>query len=169
MTQICRYCATEIPAAARKCPNCHAWLSRWLAPLPRAIAFILLMLVFLTPSVMMLYWPEPNFADHEADLRIVESTFSYQPCEPNSRGSITLIGTLRNDGDVTWRSPQIEVHYFDRTKTRIDTVTDADYDLRIRPGQEVHFRVLGSAARQADAYVSHSVRIRNADAQRAWP
>ena len=164
---VCRYCLEPVLRMAKRCPHCAQWLSRWRSPLMQSLMVYALILVVFGPLYFSIFRSPANFADHENDLVVVESTFSYSP--GSSTGWVACIGTLRNDGTIIWENPQIEVQYFNSAGDRIDTLTDSAYDLRIRPQQQVAFRVSGHAARSRDQYVTHRVTIQNADdARELW-
>jgi len=122
------------------------------------------MIVVIGPFFWRLLSPPASFADHESELDITGSVFSYE--STSSLGRITCIGTIRNAGSITWEDLQIEVQYFNSAGELVDTVTDSSFDLRIRADQEITFRVFGSAARSSDQYHTHKVMIRNANEER---
>jgi len=74
--------------------------------------------------------PLSEFEAHEGDLTVVESTFSYTN-KSDCLSGLTCLGTLRNDGEVQWKDLQIEVVYFDKHGSRIDTFTDRPYDTSV--------------------------------------
>lgn len=160
----CRYCLEPVLQNAKRCPHCTQWLTRWRSPLIQSLFLYVLSVAIFGPLYFQTFQSPADFADHKNDLKVVESTFSYSP--GSSTGFIACIGTLRNDGSITWEDPQIEVQYFNSAGDRIDAFTNSAYALRIRPQQQVAFRVSGHAARSRDQYVTHRVTIRNADEDR---
>jgi len=163
----CAHCREPIASEARRCPHCCANLG-WshLNPWGLTALFVSAMLALSVLFYHLSLSPGPAFSDHAVDLVIVESSFAYSYLDGADFAWIGTVGTIRNTGPIGWRHPQLEVVYFNAEKARVDSVTNTPYELKILPGQEVTFRVLGKAARPDDEYAFHTVAIRNAEATR---
>lgn len=94
-------------------------------------------------------------------LKISETVFSYS--QEASRNLITTIGTIKNTTNATAEELVVEVKYFDRDKTLIDSVTQPLYGIVVPPGQQVSFRVRDSADKPKTAYASSVARIASAE------
>ena len=72
---------------------------------------------------------------------------------------VTTLGTIANPSRDCFQNVVLELQYFDAAKNHVDTVTEAVDGLVVPAGDTAQFRVRESAARDATAYVSQSVRV----------
>ena len=86
--------------------------------------------------------------------------------QEDERRSVLSLGTIRNSAGSCFEDVVLEVRYFDASHTLSDTVVQPLYGLVVPAHGEVAIRVLGSAARSREAYVSQEARVLNAEARR---
>lgn len=96
-------------------------------------------------------------------LKVSDSVFSYSRTEGGN--VITTIGTIKNLSAARVGEIVVEVKYFDRNKTLIDSVTQPLYGIVVPPSQEVSFRARDTADKPRDSYVSSAVRVISAEQQ----
>lgn len=82
---------------------------------------------------------------------------------------VTTLGTLKNESANPVDEVVIEVSYFDGKGKLVDTLSEAMYGLVIPPGEEVAFRVRGTAAAATEAYASQKVRVLTASTRYVAP
>jgi hypothetical protein len=100
-------------------------------------------------------------------ISVVESTLHYS--EQKDYPYISCIGTLRNHTEVAWEDLHFEARFFNSAGQLIDTLSDHDYSLVLRPHSEAAFRVRGRADKSADQYATHKVEVTWAKDARDWP
>jgi hypothetical protein len=156
----CVSCREPIQRGALKCPHCRSLQNRFAVWSIRIAPWLLALLpvVFLVLAIQRDF-RAPDFAIARERLAVVQSTFHYadggEKCGPN----ISVVGTLRNNGDIPVKDIFVEVRYFDAAGMLIDTEGAEQYSLVIPPAAEVAFRVRSQPARARADYASHRVTI----------
>lgn len=165
----CGSCREPIRPGALKCPHCRtlqskaaAWSIR-LAPL----LLILLPVVFVGLALRREFSNPPDFALGRERLKVVQSTAHYADAGAKCGPTISVVGTIRNDGDIPLKDVFIEVRHFDSAGALIDAEGEQDYSKVFPPGSEVAFRVSSQAVRAAADYSSHRVTIISAEDARS--
>lgn len=157
-SKACRRCCTAIPAAARKCPHCLSWQSRFDPQSPGfaglLLAPFLLLLVFgaLLP-LRELNAPAPLLAS----ISIDEPRLVYS--DRDGRPNVSVLGFLSNTNPYPVENPHFEVRFFDASGDLIDTLSASEYALVIRPRSEAAFRVGGPALRDEAEYSRFDIRL----------
>lgn len=159
----CPECSSLINFGAQKCPFClslqtkHAKQKVWVTiGVPMLMA-----LVFFTFMLKIPNRHHNRFTDYTQKVQISSSEFRIEKKEEGRVATVT--GTIRNDTDLSWEHPNIEVQYFNRAGKLIDTVTEADYELRLSPHTEQAFKVHSTPSRPDTEYASRKVFLRYAE------
>src|SRR5688572_14854556 len=156
----CVSCREPIQRGTLRCPHCRSLQSRFavwsfrIAPWPLAF----LPIVFLVLAIRRDF-RTPDFAVARERLAVVQSTFHYAEAAEKCGASISVVGTIRNHGDIPVKDIFVQVRYLDASGALIDAEGADQYGLVIPPGSEVAFRVRSQPARARDAYATHRVTI----------
>lgn len=156
----CNMCFELIDSRARKCPYCHHWQNKlygfFFHP---AIAVLPFALVFLIGPVMMkiMFDPGKSFEKYKELVKITNTnlTFGQTDCGPN----LVVLGTFKNNSDVTWKDLQLEVRFFDKEGKLIDTGQKNEYSFVLQAKSEAPFKVSLKKEFPTEKYVSHSIKV----------
>ena len=99
----------------------------------------------------------PNFQE---SLKVTDSRIHFSSCE--NRNSVSCIGTIKNSSAEVWEEVEIEVQYFNKENSLIDTATEYIYGLVVPANDTATFRVREEADKSESEYHSHKVRITSA-------
>jgi hypothetical protein len=172
-TKICYQCGEEIKEIARKCPHCQSWQTGIGAAMANPAKAALLAIV---PMLFILLWSwfwigprrdKNEFEKHRAEVTVTSSKMTWSKEEDGN--FISIIGTLKNDGNVKWNNLQLEAQYFNPAGILIDTQSDRNYDIILLPHSEHAFRMRDYADKPASEYATHKVFIRDAENAAKWP
>jgi hypothetical protein len=75
---------------------------------------------------------------------------------------VTILGHIKNPTKTAWCRVWFHAEFFDANKELIDAYSIYDSELVIPASSTTSFRLSDTAAREADAYASHTVEIRHA-------
>jgi len=174
-TKICPHCAETINVAAKVCPYCRYWQKRWSLQNPYVnLVFAIVMFVTIISPLAIVFdkmlGPKEQFATYRDDISVVSSQFSHRFADSNLLN--TVVGTLTNRGEVSWKDVGVEAQVYDKSGKQIDAITATADDYRaavILPHGEVAFKIEGKAARHEADYESYKVFVRWAKDANAWP
>ena len=107
-----------------------------------------------------------TMADASNVLRVSDAILSYS--QEDGRNIITTIGTIKNLSSARADELVVEIKYFDRNKTLVDSVTQPLFGIVVPPGQDVSFRIRDSADKPKAAYATNIARVVSAE-QRTTP
>lgn len=166
-TKICSVCAENIPAAAKICPRCRQWLSfrSFRHPLVSALfggMFMLGLLILLfrvAGRVQELINPPPYYAEFRNSLQILHSNMNWVETSDGPR--LFLTGTLTNQSEIAWRSPEFECRFFDSSGRMVDAANGSTF-LTVMPGADSAFRVSVKPGLSSNDYSAFSISISNA-------
>jgi len=174
--KLCVDCKEEIKPDARRCPRCGSWQSKWVSDLqnPKVslglLVFFLALVLGLYPFLN--YWmpssvlERPKFSDFQQELVIVDSEMrTYRQGEYIR---IAIMGQLANRSPHAWERFRFHVELFNSEDELIDILEDSAFSLVLPPDSQTNFRIVGSASREPEEYVKHTVTIRAADVERDY-
>ena len=75
---------------------------------------------------------------------------------------VSVVGTLTNRSEFTWKEVQLEAQFFDKDGKLIDTGLERNFDTVILAHGEAAFRIRLVADKPETSYASHKVFIRSA-------
>ncbi|MCX6380251.1 MAG: FxLYD domain-containing protein [Armatimonadetes bacterium] len=172
--KVCPHCAERIQSAAKKCPFCMTQLvkPKWyknpqnLYFLPMAIVFPY---IFFTTSNAN-NRPTLLFANYAQKVNILstemrfENTLRYHTDGTKRPArTVTVLGTVRNDSDVTWSQPHYEAQFYDKAGKLIDVQTEGSMHVALAPHQTQAFRIQTTAHSPFANYASVKVIVRTAE------
>lgn len=165
-------CAETIRAAAKVCPHCRQWQTKWSMPIPSLNGLgvgITLLAVWLGGGFFLAHLMSPgrDFGKYQDQIVVVNSQMSLSRTDKSPYASV--VGTIKNTSPYSWKEVQLEVQYFDKDGKLIDTKSDREYDATILAGAERAFRIRAVADKPEAAYASHKVFVRAAKDARSWP
>jgi len=159
-SKLCNMCYQQIDARARKCPFCHHWQNKIQAILFHpAIAILPIVLVFIIGPLMFkrVFDPGKSFDPYKNQVKITGSqlTFGQSDCGQ----TLVIMGTFKNDSDVTWKDLQLEARFFDHEGKLIDTGQKNEYTFVLQAKSEAPFKLSMKREFPSEKYASHTVRI----------
>ena len=171
--KLCVDCKEEIKPDAKRCPHCGSWQSRWLSDMQSPkVTFGFLAFIFLGFYLFLSYWipssvvERPKFSDFQQELVIVDSEMrTYRQGEYIR---IAVMGQLANRSPHAWERFRFHVELFNSEDELIDILEDSAFSLVLPPDSQTNFRIVGSASREPEEYVKHTVTIRAADVERDY-
>ena len=128
MKKTCPYCAEEVMTAAKICPHCRNWLSKYSLRNPAVliICFCLLMLIgifgFLYSAHQFLN-PGRDYSPFRDSLSVLETRMNFKPDEYGD--CIYVVVVLTNKCVFTWKNPQLDIRFYDKAGTLIDANSNA--------------------------------------------
>lgn len=172
----CKYCDSDISSMAQICPFCRSPQNRVIQLKGFGMIFIFVIIIFLsiTASSRLFKKPDyslktPLFSEHTSDLIVTQSELAFRECgQCKGKSSLVVTGIIQNKSDVSWESINIEVRLYDAQGNMIDSIKDSGYENAILPRGEMSFRVMDSAARDKQEYVSHKVFLNSARAEMVY-
>lgn len=167
--KICKMCCEEMDARGRRCPHCRAWQSGWVIlshPYVAALWSPLLLLLVSAPQLALLitltgfFGTGRDFAEYQNQLHVVQSDMIMGAM--GDEFVVAVVGTMKNNSDVTWRDVQVEVQFEDQQGRLVDTVTEIRFFRAILPGAEMPFKASVVAEQPLERYASWDVIVRSA-------
>jgi hypothetical protein len=171
--KICPHCAETIKAAAKVCPHCRYWQKRWSLYNPQMLATVWIIICIgamggLGAFFDKVFGPKEQFATYRDDIAVASSQFSHRISASNLMN--TVVGTLTNRSEFTWKEVSVEAQFFDKSGRQIDAIPSRDFgSLAVLPHGEVAFKIEGQASRPEADYNSYKAVVRWAKDADAWP
>ena len=162
----CVLCGEPIRPAARKCPHCQGWQSRWAAladqknPKFQLLFLLIFIGVFIVPLLMIFRDSHTYLAEDRPPLQVTASRLHI--VDRSGTPWISVVGTLRNTSTDRWSRPSFHVDIFNGRDELVDVLDGEVGDLVILPKSDSSFRVLQRAATNSSEYVRHQVAVRTA-------
>ncbi len=161
----CPECSERIPHTAKRCPFCKSlqgkrkWMNNsvLLGMMP-----VLTVMVFSFINHRSLT-DKPNyfFVDYVKKVPVTSSEMHFETSK--NRCQVSILGTIRNDTDIPWQRPAMEVQFYDKTGKLIDVVESFYSSITLMPHQEQAFRISDEASRPVADYATHKVLLRHAN------
>ena len=165
-TKQCPTCCEQINAKATRCPRCQSWQSKWRfdqSNIKHQLIFALVLFSLLGGlyfTVFSSILNPKNFEESKSLLTVTDTTFNYSIKDCGA--SISVIGTIINNSDVTWKDVYFEIQFFNKENILIDTISENEYDLVILQEDTSTFKITGLADKQKSEYDHHNVIIKSA-------
>jgi hypothetical protein len=162
----CPSCCEKINAKAIKCPRCQAWQSKWRfdqSNLKHQFIFVTLLLGGMAAAYsgfVSSMFGAGNFEESKELIKIKNSSINYFVNECGAR--ISVIGTIHNDSETTWKDIYFEVQFYNNENELIDTISENEYDLVLLSKDTTTFKITGAADKKKSSYDSHEVIIKSA-------
>ena len=162
----CPSCCEQINAKAIKCPHCQAWQSKWRydqSNLKHQLIFITTLLAVFGVAYTGLIgsmFGSGDFDDNKNLIKIENSNFNYAVKDCGAR--ISIIGSIQNDSEITWKDIYFEVQFFNDKNELIDTISENEYDLLLLPTESTSFKITGAADKEKSSYDHHKIIIKSA-------
>lgn len=161
--KLCKMCYQKIDLRARKCPFCHHWQNRIDSVLFHpAIAVLPFAFVFIIVPLMMrsMFDPGESFDKYKDQVKITNSqmVFGQTDCGQN----LVILGTFKNNSDVSWKDIQLEARFFDHEGRLIDTGQKNEYFYILQENSEAPFKFSMKKEFPTEKYVTYSISVLNA-------
>jgi Uncharacterised protein family UPF0547 len=165
-TKVCPHCAETIKAAAKVCPHCRYWQNKWSFRNPHVSVTVYALVYFgfftgLAIFLGQMFGPKEDFATYRNEISVVDSSFSQRTSQSNLWN--TVVGTLTNQSDISWKEVGVEAQFFDKSGKMIDAIPINSYDYQkptILSHGEIAFKIEGKAARPTADYSTNKVYVR---------
>lgn len=162
----CPSCCEQINAKAKKCPRCQAWQSKWRydqSNLKHQLIFITALIVVFgvayTGLIGSMFSPG-DFDDNKNLIKIENSNFNYAVKDCGAQ--ISVIGTIQNDSETTWKDVYFEAQFFNDKNELIDTISENEYDLVLLSKESTSFKITGAADKDQSSYDHHKIIVKSA-------
>lgn len=101
-----------------------------------------------------------EFSESRDQIFIENTTLSF--AENTCGLQLSLIGTIINQSEFSWKDVYFEAQFFDENDKLIDSISDHDYDLLLVPGFNNSFKITGPANNAKDSYHHYLVLLKDA-------
>ena len=177
-TKTCPLCCEEVRTAAKKCPHCGHWQTKWYTtvhhPAFAAVAVgVPLLALWAGASIRLVKLtrqPDPAiFGEYIDDVMVIQSEMYYEESETERTAS--TVGIVKNKSPLAWKNLELEVQYFDEAGRLIDAACEGcgcGSTGTVLPGGEKAFRIRSNANMAREQYVSHAVFVRSAVEPGRW-
>ena len=164
----CATCGEAITPTAKKCPHCHTWQSKWRLDQTSPVYYLVWIVIFLG---MMWFFSfgrlvGADFGSYRDALKVLETKMHYGKLDGYSY--VSVLGTVQNDSDLTWKDVHFEVRFFDVNNHLIDTISDSDYSFIVLAHSDSAFRVRGRADKAKAFYDHFKIDIKDAREVKRW-
>lgn len=164
MKKTCPYCAEEVMAIAKVCPHCRNWLSIYSLRNPIvggvfACLFATILIIGMLTSVHRLMNPGRDFSPYRESISVVESRMNFKPDEYGD--AFYVVAILTNKCDLAWKNPQLDLRFFNKAGTLIDTTVYTGGGV-IYPNGELAVKVKNRPNHAVSEYDSCKVFVRSA-------
>jgi hypothetical protein len=173
-SRICRVCREPMAAEAKRCPRCQTWRSSWATfwlgnttqPFGQQLVVLVVMLVAMWAGFRFFLHPSgKDFQHHRGDLVFTSQSMTF--LKERERDHFAVVGTIRNNSDVTWQDPYVEARFLNSKDELIDTYSSQLRDVIIRPRADAAFRLTGYTARPSAEYSKVVLSITSAK-EKSW-
>ncbi len=173
-TKDCPLCAESIRAAAKVCPHCRHWQSKWSLQNPQVgatiwLAVMMIAIVGVGIFAEQLLGPGRSFASYQDQIAVRESQLSHRMGSSNLL--VTVVGVVTNRSEFGWKEVTLEAQMFDDDGALIDVISHSSgyAGVTVGPHGQSGFKIEGRAAHEESSYASHKVSIRWAKDINDWP
>lgn len=163
----CPQCAEQIKLTAKKCPFCMTLQIKkpWYRN-PQTLGMLPFLLI-MGNSIFNIFTlnrrTDLHFQDYVQKVNATSAEMFFETTGSPPTRTLTVIGTVRNDSDITWADPEYAVDFYDKAGKLVDTQTTGHTHVKIASHQEQGFRVQLTPAKPSEHYATVKVRIRSAE------
>jgi len=167
-TKVCRMCFREIPAQARKCPECHHFQSRSTMIAYHPVGAIILAT---TPLLLMLFFVAglldqgEDYQLYKDQIAVTDSQLAFGWLGTNA--TVAVIGQIRNQSPVPWEDIYLHATFTDAAGKTIDVAQRQEYAFYLPPNESLPFKLSFRREFPESNYVNHTVRVVGAKDARA--
>jgi hypothetical protein len=178
-TKICPLCAETIKAAAKLCPHCRHWQTKWSFHNPQVLQSIAAVVwaatifgaIFgLGYFLEKLIGPKRDFALYQSQIVVVNSEVSFRMSGSNL--TVSVVGVVTNQSDFAWKNVGLEARLFGKDGKLIDVIqaSDSSYNgVVVLPHAEAGFKIQSRATKNESEYATLKVFVGTAEDFKAWP
>ncbi len=171
-TKVCPLCAETIQTTAKVCPHCRYWQKRWSLQNPQIWMTLWILSFVVALACFGIFYdnafgPKEPFAAYRDEIAIVSSQFSRRisvsGCDSNVNVYVTVVGTLTNRSNITWKDVGVEAQFLDKSGKQFDAITvnaDGYRGTTVLPHGEAAFKIEGRAAQPESDYGTCKVIVR---------
>jgi len=162
----CPSCCEQINTKAIKCPRCQTWQSKWRfdqSNLKHQFIFVTLLLGGMAAAYTGFIgsiFGTVGFEESKTLIKIKSSNIHHAINDCGAR--VSVIGTIYNDSEITWKDVYFEVQFYNDKNELIDTISDNRYDLLLLAKDKTTFKITGSADKEQSLYNHHKIIIKSA-------
>ena len=170
-SKTCPVCAEEIKRAAKVCPHCRQWQTRFgiRHPATLTLMMVLCVCVLAVGFVVLLLRitdPKPSYNDFQGRLIVTESRTT--PWQTERGDLLVIVGLMTNQTPFAWKEVQFDCRYFDTNGALIDATTGFGRGAIYGHGESA-FRVDLKVSRPLSDYAFHKISVKAARNAAAWP
>lgn len=170
-TKTCPVCAEEIKRAAKLCPRCRQWQTRFGIRHPATLSLLLVLCLCVlaigfVAFLLRISNPKPRYEDFHGLVKVTESRMT--PLQTDKDRLLVIVGLVTNQTSFSWKEVQFDCRYFDTNGTLIDAKTGFGTGAIYGHGESA-FRVDLKVARPFSDYASHTIAVKAARNAAAWP
>ncbi len=158
--KMCRMCAMEIPAKAKKCPHCHHWQRGFYAILWHpAFAIIFLVPLVIAYGMMAMSMSDrgKDFQPYRDQVKVVSVEMKFIE-DPNYE-RVAVVGTIKNDSDLDWKDLILSADFYDAEGKLVDGGQDEKYGYYIAAGDQDTFRITFQRLFPKESYATCRARV----------
>jgi hypothetical protein len=167
-TKVCKMCCMEIPQAARKCPHCHHFQSRWSMFMFHpgfTVLFASLPIVAMLIGFSAIFSTGENFESYKDQIVVTDSQIAFG--DTKSGATVAVIGTIKNTSKIPWKDIYFHVDFFDAAGKRADVGEHEDYEYSLPASDTSSYKVSFRREFSETNYMKAVVRVGGAKDARA--
>jgi hypothetical protein len=173
-TKACRICREPIAADAKRCSKCQAWQSKWATfwnggatqSFGQQIVWVTITMVVMFAAWRYLLFPRgAEFQGHRQELVFADHKLSFR--NEKDREYFAVVGTMRNNSDITWRDIYVEARFIDSKGELIDAYSSSLREVIVLPKSEAAFRLTSYTSRPSKEYAKVTLTITSAK-EKSW-
>jgi hypothetical protein len=178
-TKVCPLCAETIKSAAKVCPHCRHWQTKWSFQNPQVMQSIAA--VFWAAAIFgaifglgyfleNLIGPKRDFTQYQSQIAVVSSEVSFRMSGSNL--TVSVVGVVTNQSDFAWKNVGLEARLFGKDGKLIDVIqaSDSSYSgVVVLPHAEAGFKIQSRATKNESEYATHKVFVGTAEDFKTWP
>lgn len=170
-TRRCPLCCEPVHADAKKCPHCQCFLNKWLFIANHPLLAVLPMFIVLAIGGSLLtkiFDKGESFEPHRAQVHIEKSEMQFG--ELKGSPTVAVVGSIRNEGSITWKTVTLEVQYFNKEHKLIDTKQSKQWsdEVTLPAGGAAAFKISQPREFDSSEYVSYDIRVVDAHDRRGF-
>jgi hypothetical protein len=164
MNKTCPYCDEEVKPAAKVCPYCRNWLSKYSLRNPVVgisgfCLFLIIVFIGFLNFVHQIMNPGRDFSPYRDSISVVESRMNFKPDEYGD--AFYVVTVLTNKCEFAWKNPQLDLRFYNKAGTLIDAMSYTGNGV-VYPNGEMAFKTKNRPSHPVAEYDSCKVFVRSA-------